>query len=216
MPAIAFASSYTVAPMGLRRLAKFASKSLRAGRVPPVAVVVSRYNASITDRLLDGAMLEYASHGGRGRDLLVIDAPGSFELPVLALAAAETQRFSGIVALGCIIKGETMHDRVIADAIARGLIDVTLATGVPVAFGVLTVDTPEQAEARAGGTHGNKGQEGMSALLDTIGAMTALALGQEGKSKAVGSIKSVKHKPDKTVSSKRKQSSVSGGAAKSR
>src|SRR6185295_13712659 len=133
--------------MGMRRLAKSSAKAFRAGRVPPVAVVVSRYNASVTDRLLDGAMLEFASRSGRDRDLLVIDSPGRFELPALALAAARTESFAGVVALGCIIKGETIHDRVLADAIAKALLDVTIATGVPVAFGVLTVDTPSQAEA---------------------------------------------------------------------
>jgi len=139
-----------------------------------VAIVVSRYNASITDALLAGARAAFAQSGG-GDDLLtVIDSPGSYELPVLVDAAAESGRFAGVVALGCIIKGETSHDHHLASAVAHGLINVSLLTGVPVAFGVLTVDTPKQAKDRAGGKHGNKGAEAMQALLLTIAQIDAL------------------------------------------
>lgn len=148
-------------------------KSSRRASGPRVAVVVSRYNASITDRLLDGARNTFAVQCP-GCELEVIPAPGSFELPALALAAANTDRFDGVVALGCLIRGETSHDRVIADAVAHGLVQVNIATGVPVTFGVLTVDTPEQAQARAGGDQGNKGADAMTALLETIAAIAAL------------------------------------------
>jgi len=148
-------------------------KSSRRASRPRVAIVVSRYNASITDRLLDGARNTVAVQCP-GCDLEVIPAPGAFELPALALAAASTGRFDGIVALGCLIRGETTHDRVIADAVAHGLVQVNIATGVPVTFGVLTVDTPEQAQARAGGEQGNKGADAMTALLETIAAIAAL------------------------------------------
>lgn len=140
---------------------------------PTIAIVVSRYNASITDKLLEGARntLRVQSPGSK---LEVVPAPGAFELPALALAAAQTGRFQGIVALGCLIRGETTHDRVIADAVAHGLVQVTIATGIPVTFGVLTVDTPEQAQARAGGSGGNKGADAMTALLETLAASNAL------------------------------------------
>ncbi len=127
-----------------------------------------------------------------GCELEVIPAPGSFELPALALAAANAGRFDGIVALGCLIKGETIHDRVIADAVAHGLVQVNIATGVPVTFGVLTVDTPEQAQARAGGDEGNKGADAMTALLETIAAIAAL----NGKR---GSDSTPTAKPDKAA-----------------
>jgi 6,7-dimethyl-8-ribityllumazine synthase len=104
----------------------------------------------------------------------VIEVPGSFELVVGCLSAARTGRFEGVVALGCIIRGETHHDRVIADAVATGLVQVSLATGVPVGFGVLTVDSARQARARAGGAKGNKGAEAMAAVLDTIRSLRAL------------------------------------------
>lgn len=136
--------------------------------------MVSRYNASVTDRLLAGAREVYVEAGGNPDSLRVIAAPGSYELPALALAAAKTGKFRGVLGLGCLIKGETSHDRYIAEAVAHGLIGVTLTTGVPCAFGVLTVDTPEQAEDRAGGSHGNKGAEGMAALLDTVQQIDAL------------------------------------------
>jgi 6,7-dimethyl-8-ribityllumazine synthase len=149
---------------------------------PAIAVVVSRYNASVTDRLLAGAREAYGEAGfaDDGR-IVVIPAPGSYELPALALAAARTGRFRGVVGIGCLIKGETRHDQYIAQAVAHGLVNVTLVTGVPCAFGVLTVDTPEQAEARAGGAEGNKGAEAMHAVLDTIQQIDGLA--GDGKKK---------------------------------
>ncbi|MBM4107538.1 MAG: 6,7-dimethyl-8-ribityllumazine synthase [Phycisphaerae bacterium] len=143
---------------------------------PPVAVVVSRYNHSVTSALLDGARRESARRGGP--EPVVVEVPGSFELVAGCLAAARTGRFAGVVALGCLIKGDTIHDRVIADAVAGGLAHVTLRTGVPVSFGVLTVDTPRQARARAGGAKGNKGEEAMAALLDTIAALRGLGAGR--------------------------------------
>jgi 6,7-dimethyl-8-ribityllumazine synthase len=147
-------------------------------KTPAVAIVVSRYNASITDKLLEGARKAFAASGGG--ELAVIDAPGAFELPALSLAAARTGRFAGIVALGCLIKGETSHDRYIAEAVSQGLVNVTLATGVPVTFGVLTVDSPDQARARAGGEHGNKGADAMSAVLEVIGIVKQLSRGNTG------------------------------------
>lgn len=142
---------------------------------PAVALVVSRYNSSVTDRLRDGALREYLSRNpGEPAGVLVVEAPGAFELPALCLAAVRTGRFDGVVAIGCLIRGETPHDRYIAQAVAQGLVAVTIQTQVPVAFGVLTVNTPRQARERAGGKRGNKGQEAMAALLDTIGQVRRL------------------------------------------
>src|SRR5262245_54810465 len=141
----------------MRPMASRNGKRSKASRVPPVAIVVSRYNATITDRLLEGARAAYAAAGGDAGALVIADAPGSFELPALALAAAKRARIRGVVALGCLIRGETRHDQYMAQAVAHGLVDVTMRTGIPVAFGVLTTENVEQAEARAGGAHGNKG-----------------------------------------------------------
>jgi 6,7-dimethyl-8-ribityllumazine synthase len=146
-------------------------------RMPPprVAIVASRYNATITDRLLDGARAAFAGSGHAPEALTILDAPGSFELTALSLAAARTGRFDGVLALGCIIKGETSHDQHLAQAVAQGLTSVTIATGVPVSFGVLTVDNVRQARDRAGGAHGNKGEQAMHALLHTITQIRALS-----------------------------------------
>jgi 6,7-dimethyl-8-ribityllumazine synthase len=141
---------------------------------PRVAIIVSRYNWSVTRPMLEGALGEYAARGHETGSVAVFEAPGAFELPALAMAAADTGRYRGVLTIGCVIKGETRHDQYISQAVASGLVSVTLHTGVPVAFGVLTVETPEQARARAGGEHGNKGQESMAALLDTIIAMDAI------------------------------------------
>lgn len=151
--------------------------SVHAG--PRLAIIVSRYNATITDRLCLGAV--EACVGATGRTPTVIDAPGSFELPVLAHAAARSGGFDGVVVLGCLIKGETIHDRVIADSVAQGIQTAQMLTGVPIAFGVLTVDSAAQAQARAGGEHGNKGEEAVRAVLDTIESMRAL---REGRSRS--------------------------------
>jgi 6,7-dimethyl-8-ribityllumazine synthase len=153
------------------------TSSVDAGAVnpPPIAVVVSRYNATITDRMLEGAIEAYGRAGGRREDLVVVDAPGAFELTVLSRAAAVNPRFAGVVALGCVIKGQTRHDRYLADAVAQGLTQVAIASGKPVAFGVLTVDTPKQARARAGGSHGNKGFDATMATLRALAEIHRLA-----------------------------------------
>ncbi len=171
-------------------------------RPPALAVVVSRYNASITDRLLAGARQAFEEAGGEAARLTVIPAPGAYELPGLSLAAARTGRFGGVLALGCLIKGETSHDRYIAEAVAHGLVQVTMATGVPCAFGVLTCDTSEQAEDRAGGAHGNKGAESMDALIDAVREISALARGGARRSGAPGFGKASRTIPDKAKQSR--------------
>ncbi len=140
-----------------------------------VAIVVSRYNAFITDRLLEGARDEFVELGGRASALTVLHAPGSFELPQIASAAAHSGGFDAVVALGCLIKGETRHDEYIAQAVALGLTQASVGSGVAVSFGVLTVDTQAQAEDRAGGSHGNKGAEAMRAAVQTAHAIRSLA-----------------------------------------
>jgi 6,7-dimethyl-8-ribityllumazine synthase len=143
-----------------------AAEQPASGPTPRIAVVVSRYNASITDRLLEGALDEHARRAGAGAAPAVYDAPGSFEIPAIALAAAASGRFDGVVALGCIVRGETRHDRYLAAAVTDGLMSIGVRTGVPVAFGVLTVEKAAQARERAGGKKGNKGAEAMGAAID--------------------------------------------------
>lgn len=157
-----------------------------------IAVIVSRYNASVTDRLRTGAVTALRKRGAKAT---VVAAPGSYELPALALAAAESPRFDGVVALGCLIRGQTRHDRYIAQAVAHGLMDVTMRTGKPCAFGVITAETPAQAKDRAGGSKGNKGQESADAVLDALEAIATLTRG--GSSGAKRSAGGVRALPDK-------------------
>ena len=164
----------------------------RNGLLPKVAVVVSRYNASITEALLEGALKEYEWRGGTAGAVDVYRAPGAFELTVLALAAAETGRYQGVVALGCLIRGETRHDRYIAEAVSQGLTRVSVKTGVPVSFGVLTVQSGKQARKRSGGKKGNKGADAMSAVLDSIEEIEAIRRGTAGRGDVEG-------KPDKAL-----------------
>lgn len=139
-------------------------------------MVVSRYSGRITSRLLEGAIGECRER--LGLEPTVYDAPGSFELPAIAMAAAQSRRFDAIVALGCIIKGETSHDRYLSAAVTSALLEVSLTSGVPVGLGVLTVDSVEQAEARAGGDVGNKGAEAMGAALDALVSIRAARAGR--------------------------------------
>lgn len=145
----------------------------------PCAIVVSRYNTSVTGVMLEGAIGAYVARGGDESKLAVLEVPGAYELTAVAAAAAGSEMYDAVVCLGCIIKGETEHDRHIAGAVAHGLTEITLATGVPVAFGVLTTNTNEQALARAGGDKGNKGGEAMDAALDAADAIVALAQGYQ-------------------------------------
>lgn len=140
-----------------------------------VAVVASRYNPEVMDRLLEGALAEHASLGGKPSAVTVLRAAGSFEVPQVAAAAAAMGTYDAVVALGCIIKGETRHDGYLAQAVTSGLLSVSMHHGVAVGLGVLTVDDEAQAIARAGGAMGNKGAEAMRAAVETALVMRGLS-----------------------------------------
>lgn len=139
-----------------------------------LAIVVSRYHATITEALLAGATEAFRAAGGQDDALQVVDAPGTFELPVIASALASRDDVDGVIALGCVVRGETEHDRHIAGAVARGLVQSSIATGKPIAFGVLTCGDEAQARARAGGDKGNKGTEAMQATIAAVRALEAI------------------------------------------
>lgn len=124
-----------------------------------VAVVVARFNNYITDRLLEGALDALRRAGATDGDVTVVKVPGSWELPVAAKALAAQKRYDAIVALGAVIRGDTPHFDYVAGQAATGLASVQQETGVPVAFGVLTTNTVEQAIERTGGKSGNKGYD---------------------------------------------------------
>ncbi len=136
-----------------------------------VGLAVSRYHADVTDRLLAGAVAAWRAAGGADENLLVVPAPGSWELLPVARAMVDRGDLDGVVCLGLILTGETTHDRWLAHGLAGGLAALTERTGVPVAFGVLTCQDLEQARARAGGAAGNKGRESMES---TVGAIAAV------------------------------------------
>jgi 6,7-dimethyl-8-ribityllumazine synthase len=130
------------------------------------AIVVSRFNEEITEGLLTGARAALASAQVRTDDITLIRVPGAFEIPVTARRLAETGHFDAIICLGCVIKGDTMHFEYIASAVSQGIMDVGTATGIPVAFGVLTTLTDEQAAIRAAEGPGNKGREAALAAIE--------------------------------------------------
>jgi 6,7-dimethyl-8-ribityllumazine synthase len=126
-----------------------------------VGVVVSRFNGKVTTQLLDGALAELSAAGVRQEAITIMVVPGAFELPLAATALAKTRRFACIVALGCVIRGDTPHFDYVSSEAASGLQLAALETGVPVSFGVLTLDRVEQAEARVG-----KGAEAVRSALE--------------------------------------------------
>jgi len=148
--------------------------SFRLRAVGRVAILASRYNELITTRLLEGA-LACCREAGIAREAVdVVWVPGAFELPVAAAAAAGTKRYACLVALGAIIRGDTPHFEYVAGEAARGLGAVAVAHALPVGFGVLTVDTMQQAVDRAGGSAGNKGHEAAAAALQAADVLAQL------------------------------------------
>jgi 6,7-dimethyl-8-ribityllumazine synthase len=122
-----------------------------------LAVVVSRFNSFVTEPLRQGALDAIAKAGGTIADRDVIQIPGAWEFPVTVRALAAGGSYDAIICLGAVIRGDTPHFDYVAGEAARGIADASAATGVPMAFGILTTDTVEQATDRAGGKHGNKG-----------------------------------------------------------
>ncbi|MEZ4685897.1 MAG: 6,7-dimethyl-8-ribityllumazine synthase [Bacteroidia bacterium] len=134
-----------------------------------VAIVVSKWNETITEALFEGASAVLRAAGLPSGNILRYDVPGSFELPLGARIALKKQPdIHGVIALGCIIQGETRHFDFIAQAVADGLMRLNLDSGKPVIFGVLTPDNDQQAADRAGGKFGNKGEEAAVAFLDMV------------------------------------------------
>lgn len=139
-----------------------------------IAVIVSRFNDGITEGLLAGAREALSEAGVADEAVRVVRVPGAFELPLTAMRLAGSGEVDAVVALGCLIKGDTMHFEYIAEATSRGLMDVSLATGVPVAFGVLTTLTEEQAVVRSQPGAENKGREAAQAAVEMVQTLAAL------------------------------------------
>jgi 6,7-dimethyl-8-ribityllumazine synthase len=141
------------------------------------AILATRWNPGITDPMLAAARDTLRAHGVAEADTDVVRVPGAWELPVAAAAAAASGRYAALVALGCVVRGDTRHYEHVADECARGLMRVALDHRVPVANGVLAVEDYAHAQARAGGVHGNKGEEAALAAIE----MSSLFSRFEGK-----------------------------------
>jgi 6,7-dimethyl-8-ribityllumazine synthase len=133
-----------------------------------VAIIVSRFNESVTMRLLEGAVDALERHGGERANIDVVWVPGAWELPSGARALLATERYDAIIALGAVIRGETPHFEFVAGEASRGLAQASADFDVPIGFGLLTTDTLEQADARAGGAHGNKGWDAALAAIEMV------------------------------------------------
>lgn len=133
-----------------------------------IVVVASRFNESVTMPLAEGAVGALVSHGVAFDDIDVLWVPGAWELPVAVRRALATERYDAAVAVGAVVRGDTPHFDFVAGETARGLMDTMRDFDVPVTLGLLTTDTLEQAEARAGGAHGNKGEDAALAALEVL------------------------------------------------
>jgi 6,7-dimethyl-8-ribityllumazine synthase len=142
-------------------------------RAARIVIVASRFNSGITSQLVDGARQALQAQGVAPARIQTVWVPGAFELPVAAACAA-AQKPSAIIAVGCLLKGQTPQYLTIADAVAGGLTQVAVQTRIPVTFGVIVAETIDQARERAGGTAGNRGAEAAAAALATLEAVVSL------------------------------------------
>jgi 6,7-dimethyl-8-ribityllumazine synthase len=148
---------------------------LRAPEGARFAIIASRWNPRIVDALVAGARKAFADHGVAADAVDVVRVPGAWELPLAVARIASRGRHAAIVALGCVVRGDTRHYEQVADGCSQALMRVSLDHGVPVANGVLAVDRHEDAERRAGGSHGNKGEECAMVALEMANLMEKLA-----------------------------------------
>ena len=158
-------------------MAEFSGTPSGQGR--RIAVVASRFNEPITTRLADGAMDALVRHGVAAADVDLVWVPGAWELPLAARRLVASDRYDAVVAVGAVIRGDTPHFDYVAGEASRGLSAVSAEFDVPVGFGLLTCDTMEQAEARAGGAHGNKGWDAALAALEMVELLDRLDAADE-------------------------------------
>jgi 6,7-dimethyl-8-ribityllumazine synthase len=137
-----------------------------------IALVVARFNADITELLLDGARRTLDKYGAT--DVDIVRVPGAFELPLVARTLAQSGRVDAVICIGAVVRGDTPHFEYVAGECAAGITRVSLDTGVPVIFGVLTVDTREQALDRIGGTEGHKGEEAAATAIEMVALLRAI------------------------------------------
>ena len=152
-------------------------KTIEANLVAPkgkVSIIVGRFNSFIGERLLEGALDTLVRHGVKEDDITIVRVPGAFEMPLIAKKIADKGKVDAILALGAVIRGGTPHFEYVAGECTKGLAQVSLDAGIPIGFGVLTVDTIEQAIERAGTKAGNKGEEAALSVLEMLGLCNIL------------------------------------------
>ncbi len=147
---------------------KLEAKGLKFG------IIVSRFNSFISERLLEGAVDALLRHGGDDSNIHVARVPGAFEIPLAAKKLAESGTYDAVICLGAVIRGSTPHFDFVASEVSKGVASVSLDSGVPIAFGVLTTDTIEQAVERAGTKAGNKGFEAAVTAIETVNLLKVL------------------------------------------
>ncbi len=145
-----------------------------AGKSRKFGIVISRFNEFISSKLLEGALDGLKRHGVADEDITVAWTPGAFEIPLIARKMADAKKYDAVIALGCVIRGATPHFDYVAGEAAKGVGQASLASGVPVIFGVLTTDTIEQAIERAGTKSGNKGFDSAMAALEMANLLRKL------------------------------------------
>jgi len=151
-----------------------------AGEHRRFAVVASRFNQAIVERLMDGALDALVRHGVSAEDVDTVWVPGAWELPIAVRRLLASERYEGIVAVGAVIRGDTPHFDYVAGEASRGLAQASVEFDTPIGFGLLTCDNQEQAEARAGGAHGNKGWDAALAALEMVDLFDRLDAADEG------------------------------------
>ena len=151
-----------------------------AGQHRRFAVVASRFNQAIVERLMDGALDALVRHGVAVDDIDQVWVPGAWELPIAVRRLLASERYEGIVAVGAVIRGDTPHFDYVAGEASRGLARASAEFDTPIGFGLLTCDNQEQAEARAGGAHGNKGWDAALAALEMVDLFDRLDAADEG------------------------------------
>ena len=143
-----------------------------------IAVVAARFNQEIVDELLKGCLQRLADHGIKAERVTIQRVPGAFEIPLAAKLLAQTGRYSAVICLGAVVRGETPHFDYVAGECARGIASVVLSQNLPVIFGVLTTDNEQQAWDRCGGRHGHAGERAADAALEMIALVRKIAAGQ--------------------------------------
>lgn len=138
------------------------------------ALVVSRFNSFISDRLLEGALDALVRHGADPEQLSIVKVPGAFEIPLMAQKLATTGKFDALICLGAVIRGGTPHFEYVSAEVSKGIASVSLDSGLPVSFGVLTTDSVEQAIERAGTKAGNKGVEAAMSAIEMVNLLKAV------------------------------------------